>query len=217
MKDTSPVLEVCVVMFTVQDSRLQVLLSQQPQSSWHLPVLAVELHPSLESAALACLTNCTGLTEAYLEQLYSYSDCSGQAGRRRVMVAYFALLPSDQPSTGGACRQEAAWHPVDAPPPLGDNHGEILKYALRRLRYKLEYTAVGFELLPETFSLSELQRTYEIILGEKLDKRNFRRRILEAGVIEPTNVQRMGEGRPARLFRYRADAVAEVKARRLFP
>jgi 8-oxo-dGTP diphosphatase len=98
------------------------------------------------------------------------------------MVAYFALLPADQPSPGGACRQEAAWHPVDAPPPLGDNHGEILKYALRRLRYKLEYTAVGFELLPETFSLSELQRTYEIILGEKLDKRNFRRRILDEAV-----------------------------------
>ncbi|HQL38799.1 MAG TPA: hypothetical protein PKV95_04915, partial [Anaerolineaceae bacterium] len=78
------------------------------------------------------------------------------------------------------------------------------------LRYKLEYTAVGFELLPETFSLSELQRTYEIILGEKLDKRNFRRRILEAGVIEPTNVQRMGEGRPARLFRYRGGSSHEL-------
>ena len=97
------------------------------------------------------------------------------------------------------------------------DHAEILTYALRRLRYKLEYTAVGFELLPETFSLSELQKTYEMILGETLDKRNFRRRILQGGIIEATEDYRSGEGRPARLYRYRPDAVAEVKARRLFP
>ncbi|MHB1120943.1 MAG: NUDIX hydrolase, partial [Bellilinea sp.] len=90
-------------------------------------------------------------------------------------------------------------------------------YALRRLRYKLEYSAVGFELLPDTFTLSELQHTYELILGEKLDKRNFRRRILDAGIIEPTSGRRSGEGRPAQLYQYRPDAVAEVKARRLFP
>ena len=96
-------------------------------------------------------------------------------------------------------------------------HADIIAYALRRLRYKLEYSAAAFQLLPEEFSLSELQDTYEVILGEKLDKRNFRRRILEAGVIEPTPHRRSGEGRPARLYRYRADAVAEVKARRLFP
>jgi 8-oxo-dGTP diphosphatase len=94
---------------------------------------------------------------------------------------------------------------------------EVLAYALRRLRYKLEYSAVGFQLLPGEFTLPELQHTYEIILGEKLDKRNFRRRILMSGIIEETPRQRTGEGRPARLYRYRPDAVAEVKARRLFP
>jgi 8-oxo-dGTP diphosphatase len=106
---------------------------------------------------------------------------------------------------------------MDDLPPLAFDHGEIVKYALRRLRYKLEYTAVGFELLPENFTLTELQQTYEIILGEELDKRNFRRRILQAGIIEATAHKRSGEGRPARLYRYRDDAVAEVKARRLFP
>ncbi len=164
-----------MVMFTVQDSRLQVLLSQQPQSSWHLPVWRWNRTHRWNQRRWRCLTNCTGLTEAYLEQLYSYSDCSGQAGRRRVMVA---CLPCCRRSAlpGRRCRQEAAWHPGGCARP-GRRSGEILKYALRRLRYKLEYTAVGFELLPETFSLSRLQRTYEIILGEKLDKRNFRRRI----------------------------------------
>ena len=112
---------------------------------------------------------------------------------------------------------QAAWVPVASLPLLVMDHDTIIAYALRRLRYKLEYSAVGFELLPEAFTLSELQRTYEAILGEKLDKRNFRRRILEAGIIEPTAFSRSGEGRPARLYRYRPDAVAEVKARRLFP
>ena len=102
-------------------------------------------------------------------------------------------------------------------PRLAFDHAQILTTALRRLRYKLEYTAVGFELLPEEFTLSEIQSTYEIILGEKLDKRNFRRRILEANVIEETPHLRTGEGRPARLYRYRPVAVAEVKARRLVP
>ena len=102
--------------------------------------------------------------------------------------------------------------------PLGLNESPTLhKLALTRLRYKIEYSAVGFRLLPERFTLSELQRAYEIILGEPLDKRNFRRRIIEAKVIEPTDDLRTGEGRPARLYHFRRDAVAEVKARRLFP
>ena len=93
--------------------------------------------------------------------------------------------------------------PVDSLPTLVMDHRQILQYAVRRLRYKLEYSAVGFELLPETFTLSELQQTYEIILGENLDKRNFRRRILQAEIIESTPHQKGGEGRPARLYRYR--------------
>ena len=94
----------------------------------------------------------------------------------------------------------------------------FLKYALQRLRYKLEYTSVGFELLPNEFTLTELQTAYEIVLGEKLDKRNFRRRILEAGVLAETSKYRAeGQGRPAQLYRYKKNAVMEVKARRLFP
>jgi 8-oxo-dGTP diphosphatase len=104
-------------------------------------------------------------------------------------------------------------------PPLAFDHDDILRYALQRLRYKLEYTAVGFELLPNEFTLSELQAAYEIVLGEKLDKRNFRRRIAEAGVLVETSRYREieGQGRPARLYRYRKNAPTQVKARRLFP
>ena len=86
------------------------------------------------------------------------------------------------------------------------------------MRSNLEYTAAGFRLLPAEFTLTDLQTAYEIVLGEKLDKRNFRRRLVDAEVIEKTNRRRQGgEGRPAMLYRYREDADPEVKARRLFP
>ena len=104
------------------------------------------------------------------------------------------------------------WFSISETPKLAFDHEEILDYALTRLRYKLEYTSVGFQLLPNVFTLSELQKAYEIILGEKLDKRNFRRKIMSAEILEETGKKRKeGEGRPAMLYRYREDAVAEVK------
>jgi len=114
---------------------------------------------------------------------------------------------------------ETQWHSMYDLPELAFDHAEILKYALQRLRYKLEYTALGFELLPNEFTLTELQSAYETVLGEKLDKRNFRRRILEADVLSETPRYREGDGqgRPAKLFRYKKNATMEVKARRLFP
>jgi 8-oxo-dGTP diphosphatase len=222
-----PNLDVRVVVFSLRDERLQVLLahiSLEPESGWEMPGSRVPIQQALEETATDRLFCLTGQREVYLEQLYTYGETErGSAGpkERLVSVVYFAIIPAG-PAYGHAapipqdeCR--AKWFPVDALPRLVLDHDEILMYALRRLRYKLEYTAVGFQLLPEQFSLSELQKVYEMILGEKLDKRNFRRRILQSGIIEETRHLRGGEGRPARLFRYQPDAVAEVKARRLFP
>jgi 8-oxo-dGTP diphosphatase len=218
-----PALTVDVVTFTLRDNYLQVLLIQRGEAPfkgmWALPGGFVRMQESLEEAAVRKLEEETGVIEAYLEQLYSYGDPARDPRGRVVSVAYFALIPADKPIRREGSRDvsQANWFCVENLPALAFDHTEIVAYALRRLRYKLEYSAVGFELLPEEFSLSELQFTYEIILGEKLDKRNFRRRILEAEIIEPTENMRTGEGRPARLYRYRPDAVAEVKARRLFP
>ncbi len=220
-------LTVDIVTFTLQAQRLQVLLVQRGEEpfkgSWALPGGFVQLCESLESAAQRVLKEETGIPEAYLEQLYTYGDLGRDPRGRVVTVAYLALIPADAPlrpakRPGIACAApQAYWCPASELPALAFDHAEITGYALDRLRYKLEYSAVGFELLPEEFTLTEIQNTYELILGEKLDKRNFRRRILEAGVIELTPYMRSGEGRPARMYRYRADAVAEVKARRLFP
>ena len=210
-------LEVRVVIFSLRDNALQALLVRSAQSpAWELPGVPIQLDQSLEEAASQCLGHLIGLSEAYLEQLYTYGHPQRDPTQCLISVVYFAILPADAaPLPSG--HPQASWYSIDSLPELILDHGEIVRYALRRLRYKLEYTAVGFELLPENFSLTELQQTYELILGEKLDKRNFRRRILQAGVIEPTQQSRSSEGRPARLYRYRPDAVAEVQARRLFP
>lgn len=210
-----PHLNVHIVVFRLYEDALQVLLapSAEQPPHWELPGRQVGEDQSLEDAAAQDLASRVLRDQAYLEQLYTYGD-PARTPRRLVSVVYFALAPAD------AIREAPgleAWHNIDALPSLAYDHADILSYALRRLRYKLEYTAAGFQLLPDEFTLSELQHTYEIVLGEKLDKRNFRRRILEAGIIEPTPHVRSGEGRPARLYRYRPDAVAEVKARRLFP
>lgn len=212
---TDILLNVHVVIFSLCNDALQVLLAPAEKDCWQLPGEDVHAQESLEAAAARAFSGPLGRREAYLEQLYTYGDPARVPALRTISVVYFALIPSDvqRSSLSGKMR----WFQLDELPPLAHDHAEIIQYALRRLRYKMEYSAAGFELLPEEFTLSEIQHTYEIILGEKLDKRNFRRRILEAGIIEKTTRYRGGEGRPARLYRYRADAVAVVKARRLFP
>jgi 8-oxo-dGTP diphosphatase len=217
-----PAITVDVIIFSLRDSDLQVLLIKRRyppfEGMWAIPGGFVEMDESLEEAALRELEEETGIRDVYLEQLYTFGEVDRDPRGRVVTVAYFALIPSAAiDPRAGSDAVEAQWWSMYDLPPLSFDHDGILAYALKRLRYKLEYTAVGFELLPEAFTLSELQAAYEIILDEKLDKRNFRRKILSATVIERTGVYRTGEGRPAQLYRFRDDAVAEIKARRLFP
>ena len=218
-----PSVTVDVVIFSLVDNDLQVLLVKRKfppfAGIWALPGGFVHMDESLENAAMRELAEETGVTDVYTEQLYTFGAPQRDPRTRVITVAYFALVPhhaiQHHPGDDAA---ETAWHSVFALPPLAFDHEEILTYALQRLRYKLEYTAVGFELLPDVFTLSELQHAYEIILGEQLDKRNFRRKILSAEILEETGRKKKeGEGRPAMLYRYRKDAVAEVKSRRLFP
>jgi 8-oxo-dGTP diphosphatase len=203
-------LTVHIVLFALRDEKLQVLCTPEKGEQWQLPGEAPQAEEGLEEAANRVLSELVDRRETYLEQLYTY----GARLRATVSVIYFALAPAEAHLLPG---RTVRWFPLAHLPALTGDHAEILAYALRRLRYKLEYSAVGFQLLPAEFSLSELQHTYEIVLDEKLDKRNFRRRMLQSGIIENTPRFRIGEGRPARLYRYRPDAVAEVKARRLFP
>ena len=217
-----PSVTVDVVTFTLREGCLQVLLVRRRRPPWEgmwaIPGGMIGREEALEAAALRTLEEETGLGDVFLEQLYTFGDPGRDARGRVITVSYFAVVPASNVVPWAAEDAERVqWWPIDELPPLAFDHGDILSYALVRLRYKLEYTAVGFELLPEVFTLSELQSAYEIVLGEELDKRNFRRKIQSAGVIEPSGSFRAGEGRPAQLYRYREDAVAEVKARLLFP
>lgn len=217
-----PLVTVDVAIFALRDNDLQVLLvcrNRPPcQGMWSIPGGQIRQDESLETAAQRILKGETGLSEVYLEQLFTFGEPSRDPRDRVITVAYYAVVPA---AKGIPCATQDAehlrWWSSYELPSLAFDHAGILDYALTRLRYKLEYTAVGFELLPKQFTLTELQTAYEIVLGESLDKRNFRRKIQSAGVIESSGGHRSGEGRPARLYRYRDDAVAEVKARRLFP
>jgi 8-oxo-dGTP diphosphatase len=217
-----PLVTVDVAIFTLRDNDLQVLLVRRDrppcQGMWAIPGGQIRQDEALEAAAQRTLKEETGLSQVYLEQLFTFGEPSRDPRDRVITVAYYAVVPAAKVvpcTTQGA--EHVRWWSCSDLPPFAFDHAPILEYALTRLRYKLEYTAVGFELLPEQFTLTELQTAYEIVLGETLDKRNFRRKILSAGVIESSGGRRSGEGRPARLYRYRDDAVAEIKARRLFP
>ncbi len=217
-----PLVTVDVVIFTLRDGDLRVLLVRRRrwpyEGMWAIPGGSVGLDEALQAAASRKLEEETGLTGVFLEQLYTFGDPGRDPRRRVITVAYFAVVPAtDVVPRAADDAEHVRWWSIYDLPPLAFDHADILSYALTRLRYKLEYTAVGFELLPQAFTLTELQTAYEIVLGEELDKRNFRRKILTAGIIEPAGGRRTGEGRPAQLYRYREDAVAEVKARRLFP
>lgn len=219
-----PSVTVDVVIFSLIDDTLKVLLIKRKhwpfQGMWAIPGGFVRMDESLEEAAARELAEETGVKDVFIEQLFTFGDPDRDPRTRVITVAYFAIVPADAVAyhEAGTDAEETAWHAMDNLPELAFDHREILDYALTRLRYKLEYTTVGFELLPNVFTLSELQFAYELVLGEELDKRNFRRKILSADILEDTGKKkREGEGRPAQLYRYKEDAIAEVKARRLFP
>jgi len=136
-------------------------------------------------------------------------------------VAYFALLSTDQAAQlhikSDSDADDARWWSMYSLPELAFDHGPILQYALQRLRWKLEWTALGFLLLPAEFTLSELQKVYETVLNEPLDKRNFRRKMLATDVLEETGNIREGDHRPAKLYRFTAKAIELEQARRRFP
>lgn len=224
-----PSVTVDVVIFTILDGELKVLLIKRKhppyEGMWAIPGGFVRISEGLEEAAYRELREETSVSgqDVYLEQLYTFGDPGRDSRTRVITVAYFALVGADKlhlPDGELRATDDAAevdWFRAYAPPRLAFDHDEILNYAITRLRYKLEYSAVGFQLLPECFSLRELQEAYETVLGEELDKGNFRSKLRKRGVVEATDCYQETGGRPARLYRFRDNAVAEIKIRRLFP
>jgi 8-oxo-dGTP diphosphatase len=220
-----PSVTVDVVLFIFSDGELRTLLIQRAGppyvGQWALPGGFVRIEESLEAAAERELLEETGVRDVYLEQLYTFGDPQRDPRGRVITVVYFALLSADQAARmivrGGDDAQDARWWNVDDLPDLAFDHKPILGYALQRLRWKLEWTALGFLLLPTQFTLSELQSVYETVLKEELDKRNFRRKILAADILEESGGYREGDHRPAKLYRFTAKAIELEQARRRFP
>lgn len=215
-------LTVDVVIFTIQDGVLKVLLIKRgiPPFAGQLAIPGgfVLDGEDLDQAALRELSEETGVSDVYLEQLYSFGRPDRDPRGRVVTVAYFALISPDRKLTAGSDAAAASWYSTDRLPPLAFDHATILNYALERLRNKLEYTTVGFQLLPEKFTLTELQEVYEAILGRKLDKRNFRRKMSVLKILKPLPEHRRGGQRPAQLYRFVAARFEKLKDKGiLFP
>jgi 8-oxo-dGTP diphosphatase len=206
-----PSVTVDVVIFTLQNSELHVLLVQRKnwpfEGRWALPGGFVNMDESLDQAARRELEEETGIHDIYLEQLYTFGSPKRDPRTRVISVAYIALVSADtQTLRVSEESTDVRWFPVDRlPGPLAFDHDHILAAALERLRSKLEYTTLAFQLLPEVFSILELKHIYEQILDEELDKGNFYRKIKDAKVLEDTGMRREGRGRPTTLYRFRRD------------
>ncbi len=205
-----PALTVDCVVFGLQvdDADLQVMLIRRKlppfEGQWALPGGFVHIDETLDEAARRELAEETGITNLFLEQLYTFGALERDPRERVVSVAYYALVRmSDHDVQAATDAADAAWFGVDELPTLGFDHEQILQVALERLRGKVRYRPIGFELLPEMFTLTQLQRVYEAILGTELDKRNFRRKVQKTGlVVETGEVQKDVAHRAAQLYRF---------------
>jgi 8-oxo-dGTP diphosphatase len=210
------------VIFTIREEGLHVLLVKRGVTPfagrWAIPGGFVLEGESLDAAALRELHEETGVGDVYLEQLYSFGDPGRDPRGRVVTIAYYALISPDRAApVAGTDAAEATWFSMDKLPELAFDHGRILDYALERLQNKLEYTTVGFQLLPETFTLTELQAVYEAILGRALDKRNFRRKLAILKILTPTRqYRRAAVGKPARLYRFAASRFEKLRDKGIF-
>ena len=205
-----------LVIFTIREHQLHVLLIERGlppfQGRWALPGGFIREGEGLEQAARRELEEETGVRHVYLEQLYTFGDPGRDPRGRVVTVAYYALIAADDtPLVAARDARAARWWPVAGHPKLAFDHDRILAYALERLRNKLEYTTVGFQLLARRFTLTELQRVYEAILGRPLDKRNFRRKLALLGILKPVKEQRRERGRPAQLYEFSAHEFTKLK------
>jgi 8-oxo-dGTP diphosphatase len=198
----------CVIFGLDEGSTLKMLLIQRAlepfKGAWALPGGFVDMEEDLEAAALRELEEETGVRDVFIEQLYSF----GQPGRdprgRVVSVAYYALVNLAQhPVEASSDADHVEWFELDQLPKLAFDHDQIVQVAINRLRGKVRYQPIGFELLPEHFTLSQLQKLHETILGvEELNKRNFRKRILDMGILEEVGKQQGVAHRPAILYRF---------------
>jgi 8-oxo-dGTP diphosphatase len=201
-------LTVDCVVFGFDEGDLKLLLIQRDlepfAGKWALPGGFVRVEESLDEAALRELQEETGVGKVYLEQLYTFGEPKRDPRERVVTVAYYALVKlSDHRIKGATDARNAAWFDINDLPRVAFDHEKIIEAALLRLKGKVQYEPLGFELLPPKFTLTQLQHLYEIILEMPLDKRNFRKKILGMDLlVETDEIEQDVAHRAARLYRF---------------
>ncbi len=205
-----------VVIFTIEEGELKVLLIKMKKSpyekAWALPGGLVRGDEDLDGAARRHLEGKTGVGRVYLEQLASFGDPKRDPFGRVVSVAYFALIPIGTKELKTTAEYGGvAWFAVKKLPLLAYDHKHILEAAHKRLEGKLAYTNIASALLPASFTLTELQKVYEIVLDHPLDKRNFRKKVLDLELVIPAKGKRHdGAFRPAQLYAFKEKKHVEV-------
>lgn len=199
-------------IFTILENKLNLLLIKMKKKpytgQWALPGGLIFNMETLDDAALRILSEQTGIKNVYLEQLYTFSKINRDPLGRVISSVYYSLIPSPLNDPILAEKyDDVKWFKIkDIPNPLAYDHNEISSYALKRLQDKLEYTNIVWSLLPEKFTLSELQSVYEAVLDKKIDKRNFRKKILSLNLINETGDKKMkGAHRPAMLYNFNSN------------
>lgn len=208
-----------IVIFTIRKKNLEVLLVQRGhepyRDKWAIPGGFIRLSENLEEAAKRTLFEKTNVKDVYLEQLSSFGDPGRYPNARVITVTYFALIRSDELKLAYNLNldiQQVSWHSVYNLPELAFDHKIILNHAIRKLRDRLEYTPVAFQLLPKKFTLTELQKTYELILKVGLDKRNFRKKMMSLGFLnELEEFTKLSSKRPARLYSFNEESIEDKK------
>jgi 8-oxo-dGTP diphosphatase len=202
-----------IVVFSIKNDELQVLLIRRgiapQQSSWALPGGFVGPQESLDDAARRELGEETGVSDLYLEQLYSFGEPDRDPRGRVVSVAYLALMRAgSQELVAGTDAADAQWFAISKLPRLAFDHADILELARERLAKKVNYSSIALQLMPEEFTLAELQTVHETLTGRAADKRNFRKLIANQGtVVETGKMHQSGAHRPAALYRARDKGV----------
>lgn len=201
-----------VVIFTIVENKLKVLLLKRVnepfRGRWAIPGGFIRLSENLDDAALRVLKEKTNVQNIYLEQLYTFGDPLRYPNTRVITCAYFALLRAEDIDVKIVDESQVAeieWHSVENLPPLAFDHKEIIEYSLKRTRERLELCPIAFQLLPKKFTLTELQKSYELILKKDLDKRNFRKKVLATNMLIDLNeCTKTGSKRPAALYSFDA-------------
>lgn len=199
------------IIFGFTGEKLQVLLIERGiepfKGKWALPGGFLKENETTDECAARELYEETNLKNIFIEQLYTFSVTNRDPRGRVISVAYYALVHSDKfKPTAGDDAQKAQWFNIDNLPELAFDHQHIYQVAVNRLKGKIRYQPIGFELLPEKFTLTELQQLYEAVLEQKLDKRNFRKKILKMNIlIELDEKQKNVAHKAARLYRFDND------------